>query len=192
MKLNQRLQGEEMMDKRLPSSCAVAAYLILSALLLEHAGNVSGAFGPEQNREISTTRPSVRELSFKEFFEGTTGELKLSATLLQLNAKRVRLIGFMAEMENPPTGGFYLCPRPVSCDEEGGGTADLPPESIFVIVRSLNGKAVPFSPRALEVTGILEVGNRQESGGRVSFIRLVLDGPEEIPAASSSSSNSEK
>ena len=177
-----------MMDKRLTSSTALAVYVILSAGLLHHAGNLSQAYPSAQDQGLANTQDSVRELSFKEFFEGTNGELKPSRTLLQLNGKRVRLIGFMAQMETPPTGAFYLCPRPITCDEEGGGTADLPPESVFVIVRSQTGKEVPFIPRAVEVTGILEVGNRQESDGRVSFIRLVLDAPE-VPTARTSTRN---
>ena len=177
------------MDKRLMSSTALAVYVILSAGLLQHAANLSRTYPSVQDQELANTQNSVRELSFKEFFEGTNGELKPSATLLQLNGKRVRLIGFMAQMETPPIGAFYLCPRPVTCDEAGGGTADLPPESVFVIVRSLTGKEVPFIPRAVEVTGLLEVGNRQEADGRVSFIRLVLDGPEGVPAARTSTKN---
>jgi hypothetical protein len=181
-----------MIDKRLTSSTALAVYVILSAGLLQHAANLSRPYSSIQDQEIANTQNSVRELSFKEFFESANGELKPSTTLLQLNGKRVRLIGFMAQMETSPIGAFYLCPRPVTCDEEGGGTADLPPESVFVIVRSLREKAMPFSPRALEVTGILEVGNRQETDGRVSFIRVVLDGSEDVPAAKSSTRNSNK
>jgi len=180
------------MDNRLMSSAALAIYIILSAGLLQHATNLSQTRASIQSPETANTQNSVKELSFKEFFESVNGELKPSATLLQLNGKRIRLIGFMTQMETPPTGAFYLCPRPITCDEEGGGTADLPPESVFVIVRSLREKAVPFSPRALEVTGILEVGNEEEPNGRVSFIRLLLDGPEGVPNARSSTKNLNK
>ncbi len=181
-----------MMDKRLMSSTALAVYVILSAGLLQHAANFGGTNQSMQGQANATPQNSVRELSFKEFFEGTNAELKPSATLLQLNGKRVRLIGFMVQMETPPTGAFYLYSRPITCDEEGAGTADLPPETVFVIVGSLTGKAVPFIPRAVEVTGILEVGNRQETDGRVSFIRLVLDRPDGVPAATSSTKNLNK
>ena len=103
--------------------------------------------------------------------------LKPSAKTAALAGKRVRMTGFMAHMELPPRGAFYLVPRPVHCDEAGGGTADLPPESVLVTVRSVAGETVPFMDGALEVTGTLEVGNRADQRGRVSAFRLLLDGP---------------
>jgi hypothetical protein len=92
----------------------------------------------------------------------------------------VKLIGFMAKMEVAPKGAFYLTPRPVSCDEEGGGTADLPPEAVYVMVRSSSGQEIPYSPRALEVTGVLEVGYHVETDDRVTHIRLLLDRPQDL------------
>ncbi len=160
---------------------------IVSAMLIGHGANNRPTYSSTSQQEIAKTHDSVIGLSFKEFFESGAGGLKPSPTLLRLSGKRVRLVGFMAQMETPPLGAFYLCPRPINCDEEGGGTADLPAESVLVIVRSQSGKAIAFSPRALEVTGILEVGNRQDPDGRVSFIRLVLDGPDELPVAGGSS-----
>jgi hypothetical protein len=120
-------------------------------------------------------------LSFCEFFDPSARELKPSARLLGLKGKRVRLVGFMANMELPPRGAFYLTPRPIACDEAGGGTADLPPEAVLVLVRSRAGESVPFSPRALEVTGVLDLGPREEEDGRTSMIRLTLDRPPDVP-----------
>ena len=158
------------------------AKAIISALLIGQVVDARLGGSLTSRQAIAKTHAEVTVLSFKDFFENAEGGLKPSSILLRLNGKRVRLVGFMAQMETPPLGAFYLCPRPISCDEEGAGTADLPAESVLVIVRSQGGKAVPFSSRALEVTGILEVGNRADPDGRVSFIRLVLDGPEELPA----------
>ncbi len=104
-------------------------------------------------------------------------ELKPSGKLLSLNGKRVHMVGYMARMERPIYGAFYLVPHPVTCDEEGGGTSDLPVENVLILVRSAKDREIAFIPRPLEVTGILEVGNREESDGRVSAIRLTLDGP---------------
>jgi hypothetical protein len=103
-------------------------------------------------------------------------ELALSAKAKGLHGKRVRLVGFMAQMELPPKGGFYLVPRPLHLDEAGAGTADLPLESVLVVSRSTAGQTVPHIEGALEVVGILEIGNRADEDGRVSAIRLVLDG----------------
>ena len=86
----------------------------------------------------------------------------------------------MVKMELAPKGAFDLTPRPVSCDEEGGGTADLPPEAVYVVVRSSPGEEVPYTPRALEVTGLLEVGYHVEDDERVTHIRLLLDRPQDL------------
>ena len=116
-------------------------------------------------------------LSFREFFEPAPQGLAPSARLQRLVGKRVRLIGYMAQMEAPPKGGFYLCSSPVLATEAGGGTADLPPDAVLVVVRSAKGKEVAYIPRPLEVTGVLELGPRVDEDGRVSRIRVVLDGP---------------
>lgn len=129
-------------------------------------------------------------LSFREFFDPSARELKPSAALLALRGKRVRLVGFMAHLELPPRGAFYLTPRPIVCDEAGGGTADLPPETVLVLVRSLAGETVPFSPRALEVTGVLGIGPREEEDGCTSMIRLMLDRPPDVPRARKQSQRS--
>ncbi len=97
-----------------------------------------------------------------------------------LAGKRVRMTGFMAQMELAPKGAFYLAPRPVSCDEAGNGTADLPPASVLVIVRSARGSEVPFMAGPLEVSGTLEVGNAADDEGRVSAFRLLLDAPPQV------------
>ena len=122
-------------------------------------------------------------LAFREFFEPASRTLKPTPRLLSLQGKRVRLVGYMAQMETPPKGGFYLCPSPVLATEGGGGTADLPPDAVLVIVRSAEGKALGHIPRPLEVTGLLELGPQEDKDGRVSTIRIVLDGP--TPGASS-------
>jgi len=82
----------------------------------------------------------------------------------------------MVEMEVPPRGSFYLVPRPLLADESGGGTADLPPHAVrVVVVRSSPGEVIPFVARPIEVTGVLVLGNAVDEDGRVSAIRLVLD-----------------
>jgi hypothetical protein len=120
-------------------------------------------------------------LEFREFFEAGSQSLKPSAKLLRLNGHRVLMVGFMARMEEPPKGAFYLCPKPVHSDESGGGTAELPVERVRVIMRSAKDREIPFVARPVEVTGILEIGNREEEDGTISAIRLILDGPEPSP-----------
>lgn len=116
-------------------------------------------------------------LSFREFFEPKARNLTPTARLLSLSGKRVRIAGFMAEMELPPKGGFYLCPSPLFAAEGGGGTADLPPSAVFVVVGSAAGQELETLKRPVEVTGILEVGPETDPEGRVTRIRIVLDRP---------------
>lgn len=125
-------------------------------------------------------RTEIPRLAFGDFFETSSQELKPSVRLLALSGQRVKLVGFMAKMEVAPKGAFYLTPRPVACDEEGGGTADLPPEAVYVVVRSSSGQEIPHTPRALEVTGRLEVGYHVEPDDRVTHIRLLLDRPQDL------------
>jgi hypothetical protein len=115
-------------------------------------------------------------LSFADFLEPGP-RLAPSARLLQASGRRVRLTGFMAAVEAPLAGAFYLCPRPTVLDEEGAGTADLPPETVRVIVPRSVSPLVSFRPGRLEVTGVLEVGYREEEDGGVSWIRLTADAP---------------
>ena len=133
----------------------------------------------------TASRPPATPLSFKEFFEPGKKELNPSAKLLSLNGKRVRLIGYMANTEEGFKGGFYLCPRPVFSDEGGNGDADIPPESVFVVLRSATGKEVAHKPMALEATGILEIGPKTDEDGHVTRIRLVLDKPDPLSSPKS-------
>ena len=63
--------------------------------------------------------PAAETLAFRDFFERGTSALEPSAKLLALDGKRVRIVGFMAQMEEPPRGAFYLCSRPVLAAEGG-------------------------------------------------------------------------
>jgi hypothetical protein len=138
------------------------------------------AHGKETARPAASKVAEVQRVAFADFFEASSQELKPSPHLLALSGQRVKLVGFMAKMEVAPKGAFYLTPRPVSCDEEGGGTADLPPEAVYVVVRSSAGQEIPHSTRALEVTGLLEVGYHLEADDRVTHIRLLLDRPQDL------------
>ncbi len=123
----------------------------------------------------SKISPAV-PLTFREMFDVTPDALKPTEKLLSLVGKRVRLTGFMAAMEQPPLGGFYLCSFPVNCDESGGGIGDLPPNAVFVVVRSAGGKPLPgHIGRPLIVSGTLELGARTEPNGYVTHIRLFMD-----------------
>lgn len=113
-------------------------------------------------------------LEFRELLD-TGPTLRPSAKALAHAGKRVRLVGFMADMEEPMHGAVYLVPRPIHLDESGAGTGDLPLESVLIEVPGGDGRAIPHAEGALEAIGVLEVGNRADDQGRVSNFRLRLD-----------------
>ena len=106
----------------------------------------------------SKTALPIAKLEFREFLDPSTSELKPSAKLLSLQGQRVRLVGFMAQMEEMPKGYFYLCSRPVFCDESGGGIGDLPIDAVRVVVRASNGQPIKFVAQPLAISGVLELG----------------------------------
>jgi hypothetical protein len=121
---------------------------------------------------------SATPLKFDELVAARPGgPLELTDKVKSLAGKRVRIVGFMADMEKLPAGSFFLVPRPLVADESGAGSADLPPNAIRVIVRSARGKPLAHIPRALNVVGTLDLGPRDEPDGLPSFIRILLDGP---------------
>jgi hypothetical protein len=122
----------------------------------------------EAQREIAPT------LDLRALLD-TGPTLRPSAKALANAGKRVRLVGFMADMEEPMRGAIYLVPRPIRLDESGAGTGDLPLESVLVDLPGAEGREIPHVEGALEATGVLEVGNRADAQGRVSNFRLRLD-----------------
>lgn len=114
-------------------------------------------------------------LEFREILAPSTTELKPSDKLRSLQGKRVRMIGYMAEMEQMPEGYFYLCARPVLCDESGGGIGELPIDAVRVIVPALKGKAVKFVAPPIFVTGILELSGQSEFEPDSWAVRVLVD-----------------
>jgi hypothetical protein len=155
---------------------AAATVLLLAggAAALWKTGKVEATSVGTASRSGGNDQPAAITLKFSELLDPGP-RLKPSAKALSLNGQRVRLVGFMAQMELPPTGAFYLVPRPISLDESGGGTADLPLDSVMVLVPSEPGKVITHVSGALEGTGIFEVGNKTDAEGRTSNFRLRLD-----------------
>src|SRR5262249_15139878 len=123
------------------------------------AATRAGLRGRAHGGEVSVpTVTPAPELPFADVV-APGAELRISARARALDGARVRVMGFMANMELPPRGGLYLVPRPVHCDEAGGETADVPLESVLVVAPSTKEKRSRSYPGALEVTGTFEVGN---------------------------------
>jgi hypothetical protein len=119
--------------------------------------------------------PSSEALSFLELIDSEGSQLKLSNRAQQLAGHRVHINGFVAQLEIPPKGGFYLTPQPVHGDESGAGTGDLPLESILVLSDAVPANALNEVSGPVQVTGVLELGQREDSEGRSNWIRIRLD-----------------
>jgi hypothetical protein len=117
---------------------------------------------------------STPNLDFAELYTFGPRAPELTAKVLALHGKRVTMVGFMVALERPVKGGFFVSPYPASSDESGGGRGDLPPTSVLVLSKGAVGREVAFVPGALEITGILDVGN-QEHEGEPSTIRLLVE-----------------
>jgi hypothetical protein len=125
---------------------------------------------------LSAADPAA--LAFSEFFRPASTRLQPSDKLTGLDGQRVRIVGFMAQMEDGPSGAFYLAARPVNCDEGGAGTGDLPPDAVLVVVPWSAGAEIRFLPGPLEVVGTLHLGAATRQDGSPSRIRIVLDSPQ--------------
>lgn len=153
---------------------ALASALLAGAI---YAGN-RGATNVE-SPSVAPPPPALAPAARLELNELLTRGAKLAPSdkATSLAGQRVVLEGYMAQMELAPKGAFYLTSRPVHCDEAGAGTADLPPDSVLVTSDILGDESVPFVSGPLEISGVLEVGNRTDAQGRNAGFRLTLDAP---------------
>lgn len=117
------------------------------------------------------------ELSFKDMLSSSSRGLSPTPALEAANGKRVRILGFMARLEDSPKGGFWLCPNPVFQDESGAGSGELPPNAVYVVVRGAGTKPVAHLAGRLAVSGVLQI--KKETPRLV----LTLDSPKEIAPA---------
>lgn len=139
-----------------------------------HIGTGSSSSEAENLR--SRADASLPLLQVRELLE-PGAELRPTAKATALAGRRVRLVGFIADMELAPEGALYLVPQPVRCDEAGGGTADLPPETVLVTLSFLARQKLPHAPGLVEVIGTFEVGNRPGPQGHASNFRLLMEPP---------------
>jgi hypothetical protein len=161
---------------------ALVLALALPALALARGGNPDefhAATVFNVRGEIGAPPAGVTDLKFREFFRLPIGPrgLEPSQKLLALDGKRVRLIGYMTDREEPAAGFLILAPLPVSIAEAEDGPADDMPASVaYVHLDSYSEQVLPYVPGLLAFTGTLSVGAREEADGRVSTVRLLLDG----------------
>jgi hypothetical protein len=144
-------------------------------------------FATRSSTKVPALPSGVSELKFRDFFVNPVGPAGLALTekVKDLEGKRVRILGYMVQKENKCPGTFLLTPLPVQLHEEHYGLADdLPAATLFVFDAANRDKYVKYTPNLLRVTGILSLGNREESDGRISVVRLTLH-----PARSATTKN---
>ncbi|MDE2594145.1 MAG: hypothetical protein KGL57_07885 [Burkholderiales bacterium] len=128
---------------------------------------------------LSTPAAGVTDLKFGEMFKMPVGPkgLEPSDKLSTLSGQRVRMVGYVANAEEPTPGLLILSPLPVVLgDEDEKLVDDLPPTAVFVHLSSAYAKqATPNYSGLVQLTGRLEVGAQEEADGHVSATRLVLD-----------------
>ena len=122
---------------------------------------------------------STPTIEFAEFFVMGDRAPQPSAKLMSLHGQRVTVLGHMARLQRPVRGGFFLAGQPVACDESGGGRGDLPAAAVLVLPGIPADREVAFVAGALQVSGVLQVGNVDHQGEGVN-VRLVVDDPKQI------------
>lgn len=121
----------------------------------------------------------VTDLKFAELFKLPVGDKGLQPTdkLLALQGKPVRMVGYVANAEEPTPGMLILSPLPVVLgDDDEKLVDDLPPTAVFVHLSPVFAKyPTPNFSGLIQLTGRLETGALEEADGHVSHIRLRLD-----------------
>jgi hypothetical protein len=148
--------------------------LVLSLFIFGCANQV-----PKNETKANATLQSATELSFREFYKLPIGPngLEPTAKLLSLKNKRVHLQGFMVKAEEPVAGIFMVTLVPVNTPEkEDGPSDDLPGATVFVhMPLEDSAKILAFRPGVWDLVGTLQLGAKDESNGRISYVRLMLD-----------------
>jgi hypothetical protein len=140
----------------------------------------SSSFTSPNEADAAVSRKSITDLKFSEFFlnpVGPTG-LQLTDKLKDLKGRRVRILGYMVRRENKIPGTFLLTAIPVQLHEDHYGLGDDLPAATLVVTDPVNrDNVIQHTAGLIVLSGILDVGNREESDGRISVVRLTLDSP---------------
>lgn len=124
--------------------------------------------------ESRSNLESATDLAFAELFVLPIGPRGATYTqrAKQLAGKRVRLTGYMVRRATYTPGRCVLTPAPLQLNEREMGMADdLPVNATWI---DMPGGRGGFShvDGLIEVTGLLSLGPRRESDGRVSHVRV--------------------
>ena len=135
---------------------------------------------PVFSRELPKLPAGVTEIKFGELIQGHVGDrgLPVSEKAKSLDGKRVRILGHVVRRDDNSSGTFLLAPLPVQLHDEHYGLADdLPPTTVFVSAAPKSKNVVAYKRGLVLVTGVFNVGNREEADGRISTFRIEADAP---------------
>ena len=122
--------------------------------------------------------PPWISLAFSDFFQRPVGSggLLLNERMLKAQGRQVRLTGYMVQQEEVAPGQFLLAQRPVLMSQHADGEADdLPPATVLVeLSTEQQDSFVSYTRGVIDVVGQLDVGRKEGSDGRVSWVRLRL------------------
>jgi hypothetical protein len=121
----------------------------------------------------------VEELRFDEFYKMPVGPMGLEPTekLASLNGKRVRILGYMADIRLRNNRQMLFAPLPLRAQPlEYGQADDIPATHVLVRVPGHPAQPVPFTPGLMLLTGTLSVGGKSLDGEK-AYVRLLLDAP---------------
>lgn len=158
----------------------IASYLMSSVCFSLFAHATQNKNNTATITSLPPLAKDMNELSFNDFFKNPIGPRGLDPTekLQSLNNKRVRIVGYMAQEDDPTPGFFMLAARPIKVGEKADGMADdLPAATLFVHMPSQDtNKILTYRPGPWVLTGTLQLGNQDEVAlGRISFARLVME-----------------
>ncbi|QIF05104.1 hypothetical protein [Roseimicrobium sp. ORNL1] len=160
------------------------------AQVLDKEKAATGKTANEVAKDLPPLPEGVSELRFDEFYKMPVGPRGLEPTekLLSLSGKRVRILGYMANMQLRGNRQMLLAPVPLKAQPlEYGQADDIPASHVLVRVPGNAAQAVPYTPGLLLLTGRLTVGGRSLDGEN-AFVRLLLDSPQETPPAPAATS----
>lgn len=122
----------------------------------------------------------VRSLRMTDFFQSPVGPkgLQISPALREAQGKKISIQGYVVQQEVAAPGQFLLTPRPVQMSQHADGEADdLPPSTVLVsLPAEQQDWIVAYTRGVIEVAGVLDVGRQEGPDGRVTWVRLQLDG----------------
>jgi hypothetical protein len=109
----------------------------------------------------AATPAPVADLKFNEMFSMPVGPRGLapSARLRELDARRVRMVGYMVHQEPATPGMFLLSPLPVLAGDEDEALADdVPANAVLVRLPATAKSTLRAQAGLIRITGVLHVG----------------------------------